>query len=346
MAQTKTKNKSTSLLSSGSPLLTKPLVALFVMVVAGAGYLAVQASQAATESGFKVKALVLTTFDGETQPWLTHESWPLTFTVIGAHDPVHCQKNGICVTTTGTGKSNAGPSLAAILDSPLLNTSSSYFITAGIAGTRPTASAEGTKGTLGFAGIANWVVDGDLGTKFDSRDVASKDPSDVKKYAWYYLQDYENGQFHLNETLAAQAYAWTKDLVLADDADAQNARAAYPEQAGMKPFVARCDTMGADNFFSGTHDADTMDHIVRVRSNGAATKCTSEFEDPGYANTLRLRNKLDHYISVRTASDFETPPAGVSAYDLLTKIGYPGYSISTENEYRVGSKIAHELAKL
>jgi hypothetical protein len=29
-----------------------------------------------------------------------------------------------------------------------------------------------------------------------------------------------------------------------------------------------------------------MDHIVRVRSNGAATKCTSEFEDPGFANAL------------------------------------------------------------
>jgi purine nucleoside permease len=110
----------------------------------------------------------------------------------------------------------------------------------------------------------------------------------------------------------------------------------------MHPFVALCDTVGGDNYYSGTHAADTADHIVRVRSNGAATNCTSEFEDPAFANALKLHGKLDRLIIVRTASDFETPPPGQTTVELLNS--FPGYAIATENEYRVGSKIAHALA--
>lgn len=316
---------------------------MFVMAVA-AGVLFIPSSSAATSNQgiFKIRVLVLTTFDGEAQPWLTHEQWPLTFTVSGAHGPVRCQKDGICITTTGEGKTNSGPSLTAILHAPNLNTTSAYFIVAAIAGTRPDAGAEGYKGTLGFAGIARWVVDGDLGTHFDYRDVTPLDPPDVRHYAWIPSAPYENAQFHLNEQLAAKAYELTKNIELADDATAQAARNLYPSQRGIHPFVALCDTLGSDNFFAGTHEADTMDHIARVRSEGAATKCTSEFEDPGFANALRLNGKLDRLIIVRTASDFETPAPGQTTVELLNA-GFPGYAIATENEYRVGSKIAHAL---
>jgi purine nucleoside permease len=337
-------------LLAGASYCTPIRVALFLTTVTLAvGAIGVPKSLADENPGglhreFKVRVLVLTTFDGETQPWLDHERWPLTFDVNGAYGPVMCQRSGLCVTTTGEGKSNSGPSLTAILHAPQLDTSNTYFIVTAIAGTRPDAGTEGFQGTLGFAGIARWIVDGDLGTHFDYRDVTPNDPADVLTFAWIPLQAYENGQFQLNAALAQTAFELTKDIPLADDADAQAARAAYPSQVGMKPFVALCDTVGADDFFSGTFDANTMDHIVRVRSNGAATKCTSEFEDPGFANALRLHGKLDHLVIVRTASDFETPPAGVSTYDLLTKIGFPGYAIATENEYRVGSKIAHYLA--
>src|SRR5436190_1841152 len=81
-----------------------------------------------------------------------------------------------------------------------------YFIVTAIAGTRPAAGTEGYKGTLGFAGIARWVVDGDLGTHFDYRDVTPHDPPDVHRYAWIPIATYENAQFHLNEQLAHKAY--------------------------------------------------------------------------------------------------------------------------------------------
>src|SRR5204862_1041194 len=120
--------------------------------------------------------------------------------------------------------------------------------------------------SLGVAGIARVVVDGDSGPHCDYRDVTSKDPPEVRQYAWIPLLDYENAQFHLNEALATKAYNLTKNLKLADDATAQADRNIYPSQRGLHPFVALCDRVGADNFLAATHAADTMDHIVRVRS--------------------------------------------------------------------------------
>jgi purine nucleoside permease len=323
-------------------LFAKSLVALFIIIT----FLIFLLSRYTAENiqgEFKIRVLVLTTFDGEAKPWLDHEKWPLIFNVNGAHGLVLCQKNGVCLTTTGMGKSNSGPSLTAILHASQLNTNNTYFIVAGIAGTRPDSGNEGYKGTLGFTGIANWIIDGDLGTHFDYRDVKSNDPANVRQYAWIKLQDYENSSFHLNEDLAAKAYNLTKNIQLADDATAQTTRNMYPSQKGLHPFVARCDTVGADNFFSGTNEVNTMDHLVRIRSNGAATKCTSEFEDPGFANALRLNGKLDRLIVVRSASDFETPAPRQTTVELLSS-GLPGYSIAIENEYRVGSKIAHSLS--
>lgn len=322
------------------------IVAALTLVGLGmtiSGVHADQNNQGDQGNAFHVKVLILTTFDGEAQPWTTHESFPKSFTVKGAHGPVMCQSSGICLTTVGEGKSNSGSSLDAILQNSQFNFNNTYFITTAIAGTRPDAGIEGFKGTLGFAGLADWVVDGDLGTHFDYRDVTTSDPADVQQYSWIPLSDYDNDAFHLNEQLVTKAYNLVKNISLADDATAQAARAQYPSQAGVHPFVAICDTVGADNFFSGTNAANTMDHIVRQRSNGAATKCTSEFEDPGFANALKLNGKLDHYISVRTASDFETPAPGQDAVQLLNS-GFPGYNIATENEYRVGSTIAHYIA--
>jgi purine nucleoside permease len=350
LLQSNSAAKSSTKASTGSTwsVLAQSLAVRFAVMfamAAAAGMLFIPSSSAETldQGRFTVRVLVLTAFEGEAQPWLTHEHWPLTFKVSGAHGPVRCQKDGVCITTTGEGKSNSGPSLTALLAAPNLDTTSAYFIVAAIAGTRPDAGTEGYKGTLGFAGIARWVVDGDLGTHFDYRDVRPHDPPDVRQFAWIPGASYETAQFHLNEQLANQAYELTKNLELADDASAQAARNLYPSQRGMHPFIALCDTVGADNYFAGTHEADTMDHLARVRSNGAATRCTSEFEDPGFANVLRLHGKLDRLIIVRTASDFETPAPGQTTVELLNS-GFPGYAIATENEYRVGSKIAHALA--
>ena len=84
-----------------------------------------------------VRVLVLTMFSGETRPWLAHLKLPVTVTVPGGYGPLHCDSGGLCVTTIGQGKSNAGPSVTAILADRMLSFRGAYFMTAGIAGTPP-----------------------------------------------------------------------------------------------------------------------------------------------------------------------------------------------------------------
>jgi len=116
-----------------------------------------------TDSAFRVDTLILTTFDGEQQPFLQHHRWDQTFPAgDGEFAPVHCRTaDHVCGTMTGTTKSKAGPSTMALLGDPRLRLGRrSLVIVAGIAGIRSQV------GTLGTVGVAEWIVDVDLGSHF------------------------------------------------------------------------------------------------------------------------------------------------------------------------------------
>jgi purine nucleoside permease len=316
----------------------RSIVVLLALILAVVGSVA---ASHADQRGFRVRVLALTTFGGEEAPWLANEDWPITFDVPGGFSPVHCQRFGVCEAQLGTTKSNSGPSTMAILnDKRLKFTQSSVFIVAGIAGIRTSV------GTLGDAGIANWVVDVDLGTHF-------VDPSNAPPTGWLPFSDYDQGALHLNERLAERAYELTNALELADDAAAQAERAHYGEpEASEVPSVMRCDTAGSDEFWVGADWADKADAIVEARILQIAPsydgfRCSSEFEDPAIASALRRFGFLDQFIVVRTASDFEDERPGTTPrdlYDLLHSAeGFAGYGIAVENAYRVASTVAHYL---
>ena len=93
-------------------------VAAALSVAAGSALSAAQGPQSAGRppaGGRHVRVLVLTMFSGETQPWLANLKLPVTVNVPGANGPLHCSTDGLCVTTIGEGKSNAGVSVTAIL---------------------------------------------------------------------------------------------------------------------------------------------------------------------------------------------------------------------------------------
>jgi purine nucleoside permease len=290
-----------------------------------------------------VRVMVLTTFDGEQEPWLRHETFDRTLVSKGAFAPVHCQsETGICVTMTGMTKSNSGPSTMALLTDPqLVFDRSSLFIVDGIAGIRSSV------GTLGTVGIANWVVDLDLGTHLR--------PSDAPPDGWLSFQSYPEGVLHLNEALAARAFDVAGDVALADDATARAERAKYGKpQADAVPAVKRCDDGGSDGFFVGTWWANKADRITKERIGAldpayAGYRCASEFEDPAIGSALKRFGYLDRLIVVRAASDLEDERPGTTAkdlYDLLHSAqGFAGYEISRENGYRVASAIAHRFGR-
>ena len=104
------------------------------------------------DSAFRVDKLILTTFDGEQEPFLRHQHWDRTFPAAGGEfAPILCRTaDHVCVTMTGTTKSRSGPSIMALLRDPRLQLDrQSLFIVAGIAGIRSQV------GTLGSAGLVS-----------------------------------------------------------------------------------------------------------------------------------------------------------------------------------------------
>lgn len=278
----------------------------------------------------KVGVLVITMFDGETGPWLEKESLPLTVKVPGAYKPIRCNADGLCVTQIGMGKSNAGISMDAILTSPKLDLSDSYFLTAGIAGAPP------TKGTLGFAAWTRWIVDYDLGHHLN--------PEDVPDLPYGFMPlDIDTQVYHLNEDLAATAYKVTKDLKLTDNPESVEERSHYPGQEGKTPFVTMCDTVTGDNWFAGKEESEKAQYITDLHTGNKGEYCTTQMEDNATAAALARHGYLQRYLNVRTASDFDQPYSGQTLEELLSN--FPGYQPSVDNAYLVGSTMAHYLIK-
>jgi purine nucleoside permease len=277
-----------------------------------------------------VRVLVLTMFSGETQPWLANLKLPVTVTVPGADSPLHCSAGGLCVTMIGEGKSNAGASVTAILADQRLSFQGAYFMTAGIAGTPP------SMGTLGFAAWARYIADWDLGHHLIPRTAPNLpfgyEPLSPTNYAEV---------FDLNASLARTAYEVTRHVRLADSRQAERARARYPGQAGMKPFVALCDSIASDDYWAGATLSKEAHYIMALDTHGHGQYCTTEQEDSAVAEALSRFGYLDRYLDLRTASNFDQPSPGETVEQLLQT--FPGYTISTENAYRVGVAMGRYL---
>jgi purine nucleoside permease len=321
------------------------LVALLGVASAMVAALGPQAQVgAARHAPFTVERLILTTFDAEQEPILRHEGgrFDRTFEVPGAFAPLRCQSaTHICVTVTGTTKSNAGPSTMALLRDPQLELSAAtLFIVDGIAGIRSSA------GTLGTVGIAEWVVDLDLGTHFVR-------PRNAPPHGWLPFADYPQAAQPLNRRLARAAYRLTRDLRLADDATARAERAFYGEpEASDRPAVRRCDTGSSDGFWVGRDWADKADHIAAARIRAVDRdhrfRCrTSQFEDAPIVAALARLGYDDQLIVLRAASDLEDQRPGETPRDLYERLAvrgeFAGFEIARENGARVALEIAHHL---
>jgi purine nucleoside permease len=120
------------------------------------------------ESPLKVKALVITMFDLEAKPWLGNDKPSTSITVPTVAAPIQCvPATGECIATLGEGKSNAAASMTSILENPQLDFSKAHFLISGIAGINP------NEGTLGSVALADFAVDGDLGTSTDPKDTTA-----------------------------------------------------------------------------------------------------------------------------------------------------------------------------
>jgi purine nucleoside permease len=302
--------------------------------------------------GQPVKVMIISMFGPEGQVWLDRLGPWRDIAVDGLspdYPTVHCNKQEICVMTTGMGHANAAASIMALTFSPVFDLRHTYFMVAGIAGIDP------QQGTVGSAAWAKYLVDFGIQWEIDGREIPSNwntgylginttSPADKPPL------DYRTEVFQLNPRLADAAFALSRNVTLADNAQAQAARAKYDyAPANQPPAVIQCDTLAGDTWWSGTKLGDRAREWTETLTDGKGVYCTTQQEDNATYEALKRaasahRVDLNRVAVVRAGSDFDRPYRGQSSTDnLLNYAAQGGFEIALDNLYRAGNPLVQQI---
>ena len=303
-------------------------------------------------AGHPVKVMIISMFGPEGQVWLDHLGpWkPIPVAGLSPDYPViNCNRQDVCVVTTGMGHANAAASIMALTFSHRFDLRHTYFLVAGIAGIDP------AQGTLGSAAWAKYLVDFGIQWELDGHEIPpgwntgylginTKSPSEKPPL------DYRTEVFQLNTRLADTAFALSRHVVLADNMDAQNARAKYSyAPANRPPTVIQCDTLAGDTWWSGTKLGERARDWTKILTDNKGVYCTTQQEDNSTYEALKRaasvhRVDLNRVAVLRAGSDFDRPYDGqTSADNLLNYAAQGGFSIALENLYRAGNPLVQDI---
>lgn len=264
---------------------------------------------------------------------------------------VHCTQNHeICQVTTGEAEINAAATISAVVLSDKFDLSETYFLIAGIAGVNPDES------TLGGVALSRYAIQVALQYEFDAREM----PENFTTGYWSfdsYLPNTFPGQwygsevFELNDDLRQLAYGYASKANLTDDAQAVAYRAQYAgaHTAGAEPpSVVLCDSATSDVYYSGALLATAFENTTKVWTNGTGKYCMTAQEDNATLEVMvraAIEGLLDfgRIILLRTASDFDRPPPGVSAYDHLLINDQGAFGIAIDNIFNAGVEIVRGI---
>ena len=315
-----------------------------------------------------IRVVVATTFEigqdtgdapGEFQQWV--ERLPLTEIVPfpqGYRDLRLNRALGVLGIVTGEGPTRAAASIEALGNDPRFDLSHAYILLAGIAGVDPHVASPGS------AMWAAHVVDGDLAHEIDAREIPNGWSTGYVplQRSTPYQQPVPPAQsitgsnvFTLNRSLVDWAYGLTRSLALPDTPVLQAIRVRYvgfpPGQ--MPPAVGIGDTLAAGTFWIGGRMNRWAEGWVGYWTHGSGRFATTAEEDAGFMQALTFlaqvhKVDLDRVLVLRTASNFDMPPPGQTAAELLALEGrpgrYSGYIPAIDAAYIVGSVVVRELA--
>jgi len=312
------------------------------------------AAAAAAPAPRVVKALVITMFGPEAEPWIAPFQLDQSIPVPGLspdYPALRCNTDDVCLLTTGMGHANAAASvLAATLD-PRFDFRKTWFLIAGIAGIDP------ARGTLGTAAWARWVVDSGIAHEIDAREmpkgwasgfygVLTAGPGIKPKL------EYRTEVARVDEALLQKALALSRGVALADSPEAQRYRARYKTgPAAQPPSVTQCDTLGGDTWWHGHRLGEHARAWMKLMTDGAGTYCTTQQEDNATANALEraaAAGKVDarRLAVLRTGSNFDRPHPGQTAQASLkasTTGATGGFVPATQNLARVGGALVRDI---
>jgi purine nucleoside permease len=302
--------------------------------------------------GRHVKVMIISMFGPEGQVWLDNLGPWQTVAVPGLspdYPDVHCNRQDVCVMTTGMGHANAAASLMALTFSDKFDLRRTYFMIAGIAGIDP------AQGTLGSAAWAKYLVDFGIQWEIDAREKPDSWPSgflgiNTKAPDQKPPLDYRTEVFQLNPDLANAAYALSRNVVLSDSSDAQKARVKYGyAPANLPPKVIQCDTLAGDTWWSGKEIGERARYWTRQLTDGKGVYCTTQQEDNATYEALKRaasthRVDLNRVAALRSGSDFDRPYDGQTAADNLVNYATQGGFVpAIANLYLAGNPLVQDI---
>jgi purine nucleoside permease len=233
--------------------------------------------------------------------------------------------------------------------SPLFDLSKTYFMIAGIAGVDP------KQGTLADVAFSKYAIQVALQYEFDAREIPANFstgyvPQGATSPGEYPSSIYGTEVFEVNEALRDIAVGFAKTAKLNDSTDAVSYRALYGEGAVIykaatkKPSIITCDVATSDVYYSGNLLGEAFENTTTLFTNGSGVYCMTAQEDNATLEAM-LRaaiNKVVDFsriIVMRTASNFDRPPSGLSDIDNLFYIDSGGFVPSIANLYLAGTPV-------
>jgi purine nucleoside permease len=313
------------------------------------------------EHPLKVKVVVVAMFEvgadaddvpGEFQYWVERRKLSQSIPLPAGYHDVRTNGSGLIGTLTGMGTAKAATSIMALGLDPRFDFSQAYWLVAGIAGIDP------NRGTVGSAVWADYVVDGDLAHEIDAREIPKDWPDGFTPLGKVEPFEQPRSQsigevYPLNLNLVHWAYGLTKSLPLPDNEKAQRDRARYRgfSDALAGPKVLIGSTLSSSTYWHGTLLNRWAHDWVKYWTDSRGEYCTTAMEDTGTMQALTnlaksRRVDLNRVLVLRTASNFDSPPPGVSAAQDLRdeKTGnYSAYLPSLDAAFTIGNRVVSEL---
>jgi len=302
----------------------------------------------------EIKALVITMFAPEAEPWIGSFKLAESITVPGLspdYPALRCNADDVCLVTTGMGHANAAASTLAVTLDPRFDLRKTYFFVTGISGIDP------TRGTLGTAAWARWLVDVGIAHEIDAREMPK-----AWKHGYYGLLtkgpgekpklEYRTEVARLDEALLTKVLALTQNAPLQDSDAARAYRARYPRApANQPPRVTQCDTLGGDTWWHGHRLGEHARNWTKLLTDGQGTYCTTQQEDNATYNALEraaAAGKVDlkRLAVLRTGSNFDRPYPGQTAHASLiasTTGATGGFVPATQNLPAVAGIVVRDI---
>jgi purine nucleoside permease len=303
---------------------------------------------------------------GELQYWVERDGLTRTIDVPGMTHPVRANADASEIAVTvGPGNIKPGVNLMALGADPRFDLHRSYWLINGIAGVSP------ADGTIGDAFWTDFVINGDLTKEIDARELPAgwKDgyfsldgtsfgdakggagwEDDVRKWGGNEARANRRGNvIRMNAALLKWAYGLTRNVPLSEDAAMRSLRAKYGTQGptGAGPRVRIGANLAAETFWHGAKLDAWAHRWVTFETDSGAGLGTTAMNDSGALlalQTLTIQRKADwnRALLLRTASNFDMPPPGMTAaQDLAAEQhgAYTAYLPALEAAYAVGHKV-------